>query len=714
MPELPLVSRGLSPAPKPQQAWHEADWLAHCAALQGQAGVAAELAPVRAALQQACQCLPGSVRLWHNLAVCAFQEGDPHAATHAWARVIELDPAHVPALRGLVAVACRLGDGWAACEHASHLLRAQAQLPSAHLLMGRALLLAGHWDEALACYEALAERLRQGEFEPLLPVDALDLARGLRWSRVLCWRAQGELADFMAPHGWDGPAWLNDQAQDHAAQAFAWDRAPPMGDVEVQALCALAEACMVRLKACDWRERETWQRALTRLAQRAMADPQLGLPRALPWDALASGLSAPLQQALARATVQRIRQIQSPQPMCPPQSRLGGRRTPGALGRLKLGYLSINFHEHPSAQLIHQVLRDHDRQHFEVVAYAMNPRDASAERRAIEAAVDTLVDVHGLSPQAVAERIHADGVDLLVGLGGHAYGPVIDVCLWRPAPVQVNYLSCCGTTGAGDAFDAHIADAFALPPELAQWYDERVITLPGGHYAYNDERPLALPPARCDLGLPEAAVVLCAFNNSYKIEPATFAAWCQVLQGVPGSVLWLYSVHPEQRRHVVQAALRAGIEPARLVWADPVGSEAHLARLSQADLFLDAFDYNGHTTMLDILFAGVPAVTRAGHTPASRIAGGILTEAGLPDWVAHDTPAYVAKAVQLGLDAPLRHTLRAHLREGRERKRLPFNSAARCRQLEAAYRELCVGPQELAPHVHGMWEGSGTLTMRSP
>lgn len=667
---------------RPPSGGTESDWLSYCAQLSNTSAIQEDLL---AALTAALLEHPPSVRLNFNLGVAYQRLGDKAAARTAWERLLAFEPSHTKAHRNLAELALLRNEASLAGKHAQQALQASqiSQPPYGDLrdwlLVGHCLLACGESDHAVAWFQQALQHATQQHSSASLSIHA-DLEKGLRKARLIAWRAQGDIQSLT---GWDSAAWLTDWAeeQEKLYAGTPWDAPVAAQHLEVQALLALYQHLSQRHKACDWREFDTLRTVVRRLASLAGKNPSIGLPRALAWDALHIGLPLKSLQVLAQAACQHIQTIHRPQALWTPE------RGWHAHARLRVAYVSYNFAYHPTSQLIHQILRDHDRSRVEVIAYALNADDNSAMRQTIRQSVDAFIDLHDHTPEAVARRIHADEIDVLIGLGGHSYGAVVDVCLWRPAPVQINYLSFCATVGAGDAFDAHIGDPVSTPIEHAPWYDEALLQLPTGHYGYNDERPIPAPTSRASLGLPEQALVLGGFNNSYKIEPETFNAWCEIMQQLPNSVLWLYTVHDEQAHFLKEAAIQRGVHPDRLFFATTVDPDAHMARLGCIDLYLDTFIYNAHTTMLDVLFAGVPAVALLGNTMVSRLASSYLLELGLDDCVANSTTAFVERAVALAQDADRRQAIREHLLSSRQ-KRLPFCSKQRAHALEGAYQQL--------------------------
>ncbi len=232
----------------------------------------------------------------------------------------------------------------------------------------------------------------------------------------------------------------------------------------------------------------------------------------------------------------------------------------------------------------------------------------------------------------------------------------------RPAPVQVNWLAYPGTSGA-PWIDAVLADRFVLPDSLVPAFSEQVHYLPRCFQPSDTTRALALPPERTRSGLPAAGagVVFCCFNNSYKLNPASMQRAWAVLQGVPGSVLWLLSGPGEADRRLRDAAQAAGLEPARLVFMPKQPHDRYMALLQHADVFLDTGPYNAHTTASDALWAGCPVLTRPGETFAARVAGSLNHHLGMPSMNVATDEAFIARAIELGRDPAMLQAVRAEL-----------------------------------------------------
>jgi predicted O-linked N-acetylglucosamine transferase (SPINDLY family) len=333
-----------------------------------------------------------------------------------------------------------------------------------------------------------------------------------------------------------------------------------------------------------------------------------------------------------------------------------------------------------------EVFELHDRSRFEVFAYSLGQDDASPMRQRLVQAFAVFHDVRGKSLAQIDAQIRADDIDILVDLKGYTEQARPEIMALRPAPIQVNYLGYPGTLG-GDGWDYIIADDIVLPAAHQADYSEKPVYMPWSYQCNDRQRSVADVPTRKMAGLPEQGVVLCCFNTSYKLTPAFFALWCEVLRAVPGSVLWILDGGEAVRENLTRYAHHQGVDAARLVFAPKLPHAQHLARLSLADLFLDTLPYNAHTTASDALWVGVPVVTCLGDTFAGRVAASLLRAVGLDELVA-DTPAtYQAQLVRLAGDPQELARLREHLQ--RERLHSPlFDSESFTRDLEEAYQQM--------------------------
>ncbi len=357
--------------------------------------------------------------------------------------------------------------------------------------------------------------------------------------------------------------------------------------------------------------------------------------------------------------------------------------------RIRVAYLSADFHDHPVAHLIAGVLERHDRSRFETIGISLRRgANSGIMHGRLQRAFEHFEDVSEQSDHEVAVRLRAREIDIAVDLTGHTRRGRLGILALRPAPVQVNYLGFTGTSGAS-YIDYLIADAVAIRSGDERFFSERLVRLPHSYLPNDDRQPIAgATPRRGDLGLPDASFVFCAFNNTYKLNPAMFDVWMQIMRTTPGSVLWLRDGEPAMRANLTREAVARGIAPERLVFAPKVPSmDEHLARYRQADLFLDALPYGAHATARDALWAGLPVLTCLGNAFSSRVAGSLLTALGLPELVTSSMEEYTTRALQYATSPALLAQIRAKLADLKSTSPV-FDTDLYRRHLESAYGHM--------------------------
>ena len=354
--------------------------------------------------------------------------------------------------------------------------------------------------------------------------------------------------------------------------------------------------------------------------------------------------------------------------------------------RLRVGYLSADFHGHATAYLAAELFELHDRSRFEVIAYSYGPEDGHPIRTRLQHGFERFVDMRLLSHADAAAAIHNDGVEILVDLKGYTIHARPEIMALRPAPVQVSYLGYPGTMGA-EFIDYIVGDRYVTPAARAGDFSENLVIMPDSYQVNDRRRPIAETPSRQALGLTESGFVYCCFNQPYKILPDVFAVWMRMLESVPGSVLWLLELNPWVARNLRREASARGVDPSRLVFAPLLPLAEHLGRLSAADLFLDTLPYNAHTSTSDALWAGLPVLTCAGETFASRVAASLLAAADVPELITRSLAEYEALGLRLAR-AP-GELAKLRLRLSRSRDTVPlFDTPRFVRNLETAYEAM--------------------------
>ena len=354
-------------------------------------------------------------------------------------------------------------------------------------------------------------------------------------------------------------------------------------------------------------------------------------------------------------------------------------------GKIRLAYLSPDFREHPVGHLMAGIFEHHDKSRFETIAISLGIDDQSRLRSRMINSFDKFIDVRQMGSEQIARMMRDMEIDIVVDLGGYTSDTRTEILSYRPVPVQVNYLGYPGTMGV-DYFDYILADQFIIPAKHQPFYTEKVVYLPDTYLPTDSSVKISEhTPTRAECGLPETGMIFCSFSHDYKIAPAMYDVWMNLLKKVPGSVLWLMSRGELSQKNLRKEAELRGVDPARLVFAGRVPLvEDHLARYRQADLFLDTHPYNAHTTAADALMAGLPVITYMGNSFPSRVAGSLLYAIGMPELVTHTLDEYESIALHLSRDPVALARVKAKIVENKKICSL-FDTKGFCFNLETAY-----------------------------
>ncbi len=332
--------------------------------------------------------------------------------------------------------------------------------------------------------------------------------------------------------------------------------------------------------------------------------------------------------------------------------------------RLRVGYLSSDFHAHATAYLMAELFELHDNARHEIFAYSYGVDDNSAIRTRLKNGVEHFIELNNLTAQGAAERIRRDEIDILVDLKGYTRGSRLEILAYRPARVQAHWLGYPGTTGA-DFIDYFVGDGVTVPEDNEQYFTERVVRLPHCYQINDRQRVIAQTLPREAYGLPDNALVLASFNQTYKITPDIFALWCDILRETPESVLWLYKSNPYAPDYLRHAAGQNGIDPNRFIFAPPAPPDQHLARYAHVAFALDTFPVGGHTTTSDALWSGTPVITMMGKSFVSRVAASILSAADLSHLICTTPGIYKERALKLIRDKAALANLKQRLQNKR-------------------------------------------------
>ena len=353
----------------------------------------------------------------------------------------------------------------------------------------------------------------------------------------------------------------------------------------------------------------------------------------------------------------------------------------------RIAYLSADFREHATSQLMAGLFEQHDRSRFHVSAFSFGTNDRTAMRARLVAAFDEFHDVYQSSDIEVAQMLREREIDIAIDLKGHTQESRIGIFAYRPAPIAAAYLGYPATVGAS-LIDYFIGDPVALPFALQPHFDEKIVHLPDSYQCNDRKRMIAeRTPSRAEAGLPEQGFVFCSFNNNWKITPEVFDVWMRLLTEVEGGTLWLLRDNEGAEKNLRNEAQRRGVDPARLVFADRALPADHLARHRLADLFLDTLPCNAHTTASDALWTGLPLLTCLGNAFAGRVAASLNHAAGMADMVTTSLDEYHALALKLAREPDRLAAVKSRLAQNRDTCPL-FDTVRLARHIEAAYMTM--------------------------
>lgn len=641
-----------------------------------------------ASYEQALVFKPDYFQAHNNRGITLRELGHLADALDSHVRAIALQPGYAEAHNSqgrVLEELDRLADALASYDRA---LALKPDYSEAHISRGQVLEALGRQQEALACYdralaaqpdhaEALNNRgaLLQDLHRHEEALASYDRALKLSPNHVALLGNRGSVLSQLKRH---------EDATDSYERLLA---------VDVHHPYALGYLLSSQLHVCDWRQYSS-------LVERIETAALTGEHAALPFVLLPVSNSPAVQLAGARSFV-ADKHPAHPSPVWSGEIY--------AHERIRLAYVSADFHDHATAHLMAGLFETHDRSRFEVFAISFGPDASGGMRERLANAFEHFVDVRGMGDREVALLLKKHEIDIAIDLKGFTRDSRPGIFASRGAPVQVNYLGYPGTMGA-DYIDYAILDPVLAPESEDHFYSEQLVRLPDTYQPNDSARSIAdTAPSRTEVGLPASGFVFCCFNNPYKITPDVFGVWMRLLDQVPGSVMWLLEDTAAVARNLRREAHKHGIAAERLVFAPRAPLPHHLARHRLADLFLDTLPFNAHTTASDALWAGLPLLTCQGATFAGRVAASLLQAVGLPDMVTHNLASYAAKALELATQPAALADVRTRLAHHRHTTPL-FDTQRLCRNLESAYETMWKASQAGLPPqsfsvLQGSWSG---------
>lgn len=594
-----------------------------------------------------------------NLGALLANMGSPLEGLDAFDRAIAAAPNFAEAFSGRARVRLLLGKTEEALADAERALTLRPNLAEAWANRGFALETLGRSPEAAQAYE------RSLALDPDLPnkliTRGIALSAGGRLREAsICFESALALDETLAAAHLRLAQCLI--GGDPAAMLKSLLRAIELEPDLEEARCLLPAAAM---PCCDWRYNEA-----------SLADMQAavrgGRPAVAPFAFLTVSASSADQRRCAETWARRHF------PPWPKPLAASAHANP----RIRVGYVSADFHNHATAWLTAAVFESHDRSQFETYAFSTHVVAEDEMRARLRRGFDHFVDVANLDEGDAAQAIRNHQIDILIDLKGYTANGRMGIFAARPAPVQAQWLGYPGTLGA-EYIDYVIADSLVVPPGDERHFSEAVVRLPHSYQPNDPTRRIGPTPTRAQAGLPHEGMVFCCFNAAHKLTPPMFDIWMRLLSGVEGSVLWLLHDNDAARDNLRREAAARGVDPDRLVFAPRLGQADHLGRLRLADLVVDTLPYGAHTTASDALWAGVPVLTCRGEAFPGRVGASVLTAAGLPDLITESLGDYEALALALAGDPKRLAGLRARLAESGATSAL-FDAARFTRHLESA------------------------------
>jgi len=432
----------------------------------------------------------------------------------------------------------------------------------------------------------------------------------------------------------------------------------------------LAQIMHLKMRLCEWSNYEEYYLNLLEACTK-------GEDTCQPFISFSLFEESALQKSLAEAWSRKNTSSDSTLPKFS-----GGKRT----GRIRIGYYSPDFKNHPVSYLIAELIELHDRNRFEVIGFSFGSDDLNLMQDRLRNSFDQFIDVKNRSDIEIASLSREMGIDIAIDLCGHTHESRSGIFSHRAAPIQLSYLGHPGTMGSR-YIDYIIADPILIPTSNAAHYTEKLIHLPHSFQINDRKRAIATHKlSKKDFGLPESGTVYCCFNNNFKITPNVFRSWMKILAAVDNSVLWLLKDTPAVVENLSKECVKVGVDPARIIFAERIPAELYLARYRLADLFLDTCPFNGGATASDALWAGLPIITKLGDAYAGRMASSLLQAIGLPELVTSTEKEYIELAQALGRDPSRLASIKAKLAHNKLSAPL-FNTPLNVKYIETAFEK---------------------------
>ena len=355
--------------------------------------------------------------------------------------------------------------------------------------------------------------------------------------------------------------------------------------------------------------------------------------------------------------------------------------------KINIGYFSSDFYDHATLRLMMDVFQHHDRSKFNIFGFAYGPKKNDDYTKKLKTFLHDYHYVGGMSLDEINSLCVKNHINIAIDLKGYTENNRLEIFKKRIAPIQISFLGYPGTTGL-NTMDYILADKTIIPEKYSKFYSEKVLLLPDCYQPNIKIKNISTKKiSRKDYGLDKDKFIFCSFNFNYKITPEMFDLWMKIMKEAPNSILWMLVSNKTAQNNLVKFAQTKGIGPKRIIFARYVPESDHLNRMKFADVFLDSFPWNAHTTASDSLRMGVPVLTLKGKSFASRVAASIIHQFDLDELVTSSTEEYKNKAIELYNNSIKLKEIKKKLDDNREKSPL-FDSKKFTVNLEKIYLEV--------------------------
>ncbi|KAL9240083.1 hypothetical protein vseg_014343 [Gypsophila vaccaria] len=671
--------------------------------------------------QRALQIRPDYAIAYGNLATIYYEQGQLNMAIHHYERALSCDPRFLEAYNNLGNALKDAGRADEAAQCYRQCLSLQPSHPQALSNLGNIYMEWNMIGTAAQCYKATIN-VTTGLSAPYNNLAMIYKQQGNCTDAITCYtevlRIDPYAADALLNRGntYKETGRINEAIQDYIS---AINVRPSMAEAHANLASAYKDSGQVEAAiksynhalilrpdfpetscnllhtlqcVCGWEDRESRLLEVEQILRRQLQANVL--PSVQPFHAFAYPLDPMLALEISRKYAEHCSLVASRYSLPPfnhpspiPVKDNGGSR------RLRVGYVSSDFGNHPLSHLMGSVFGMHNRDNVEVFCYALSPSDGSEWRLRTQTEAEHFIDVSSMTSDAIAKFINDDKIQILVNLNGYTKGARNEIFAMQPAPVQVSYMGFPGTMGAS-YIQYLVTDEFVSPSHLSHIYAEKLVHVPNCYFVsdYKQKNRDVLDPnnqpKRSDYGLPEDKFIFGCFNQLYKIDPDIFDTWCNILKRVPNSVLWLLKFPAAGESRLRAYAAARGVQQDQIIFTDVAMKGEHIRRSALADLCLDTPLCNGHTTGTDVLWAGLPMLTLPLEKMASRVAGSLCLATGVgEEMVVNSLREYEEKAVSFALNRHMLQDLTNRLKAARLTCPL-FDTARWVKNLERAFFKM--------------------------